>query len=116
MNTKPRVIKDFEKLDTAIQEQIKVVYPYGFSENLISFTDPKGRLVTALPFETDEKYYMIRMSQEEAVQLIINDDDYDDEGNLKPDAKDEYAEKYSELDYVTDNIPDEDEDEQDDED
>lgn len=53
---KPRVIKDFEKLDTHIQEQIKLAFPYGFSEDLIHFYNKEGKKVSALPFETDEKY------------------------------------------------------------
>ena len=36
-NQKPRVIKDFEKLDEGIQEQIKLENPDGFSTNLIFF-------------------------------------------------------------------------------
>ena len=38
MNTsKPRVIKDFDKLEPVIQEQIKLAYPEGFEQNLIHF-------------------------------------------------------------------------------
>ena len=37
MINKPRVIKDFEKLDIEIQEQIKLNYPYGFERHLIIF-------------------------------------------------------------------------------
>ena len=106
---KPRVIKDFEKLGTELQEQIKLVYPYGFSEDLISFTGKDGRLVSALPFETDEKYYLIRMTASEAQQLIEDDDDYDDDGMLKEGVKTEYVGKYSEIDYIADNIGDDDE-------
>ena len=55
-NSKPRIIKDFEKLDKHIQEQIKLVYPEGFSEHLVYYTNRDGNSVTALPFETDDKY------------------------------------------------------------
>lgn len=101
---KPRVIKDFEKLSTELQEQIKLVYPYGFSEDLITFTDKEGRLVSALPFETDEKYYLIRMTASEAQQIIEDDDDYDDDGMLKEGVKSEYVDKYAEIDYIAENI------------
>ncbi|OEK01550.1 hypothetical protein BFP97_08455 [Roseivirga sp. 4D4] len=107
-NTKPRVIKDFEKLDLAIQEQIKLEYPEGFEDNLISFTNQEGKRVSALPFETDEKYYLVRMTIEEAQQIIEDDDDYDDDGNLKDDIKEEYQDKHEEEDeehdpYADDN-------------
>ena len=71
---KPRVIKDFEKLDSAIQEQIKLVYPEGFSDYLVYYTNKDGFRVTALPFETDEKYYLVRMTivQAKATPFFYN--------------------------------------------
>ena len=59
---KLRVIQDFEKVGTDIQEQIKLVYPEGFSQHLIAYQNKENKTVYALPFETDEKYYMIRMT------------------------------------------------------
>jgi hypothetical protein len=52
-NTKPRVIKDFEKLETELQEQIKLAYPDGFYENLIlnifqTYKIPIGHLIFSL--------------------------------------------------------------------
>lgn len=105
---KLRVIKDYEKLDEDIQEQIKLIYPNGFSQFLISFTNREGKLVSALPFETDDKYYLVRMTLKEAKQIIDEDEDYDDDGNLKDETREEYEDKYSDLDYISDNIEDED--------
>ncbi|HAN00441.1 MAG TPA: hypothetical protein DCQ26_17750 [Marinilabiliales bacterium] len=104
---KPRVIKDFNKLEPELQEQIKLVYPYGFSDHLITFTNKDGLLVSALPFETDDKYYLLRMTEKEAIKIIEMDEDYDEEGNLKQGVKDEYEDKYADLDYLSDNISDE---------
>ena len=104
---KPRVIKDFNKLEPELQEQIKLVYPYGFSDHLITFTNKDGLLVSALPFETDDKYYLLRMTEKEAIKIIEMDEDYDEEGNLKQGVKDEYEDKYANLDYLSDNISDE---------
>jgi len=107
---KPRVIKDYEKLDEAIKEQIKLVYPNGFSQHLISFTNKDGLLVSALPFETDEKYYLVRMTSQEAIDIISEDDDYDDEGTLKDESREAYEDKYADLDYIPENIEEEEED------
>jgi len=101
---KPKVIKDYEKLDAATREQIKLVYPYGFSENLISFSSKNGKIITALPFETDEKYYLIKMSILEAEQIIEDDDDYNDDGDLKSSAKEGYEDKYGDLDYLSETM------------
>ncbi|MGE4288971.1 MAG: hypothetical protein AB7E36_09795 [Salinivirgaceae bacterium] len=105
---KPRVIKDFNKLESELQEQIKLTYPFGFSDHLITFTNKDGLLVSALPFETDEKYYLLRMTEREAIKIIEADEDYDDDGNLKQGVRDEYEEKYSDLDYLADSVADDD--------
>jgi hypothetical protein len=91
---KPRVIKDFDALDVAIQEQIKLFYPEGFYEHLIRFPNKEGKLVSALPFETEEKYYLVRMTVAQAQEIIEDDDDYGDDGTLRDDVRDEYEEKY----------------------
>jgi hypothetical protein len=107
---KIRVIKDFEKLSADIQEQIKLTYPNGFGPNLIRFTDKDGRLVSALPFETDEKYYLVRMNLIEANSIIEEDEDYDDDGILTEEAKKEYEDKYADKDYLFEEEEKEDDD------
>ncbi len=105
---KPKVIKDYNKLEKALQEQIKLVYSDGFADNLIHFFDKKGMKVTALPFETEDKYYMLRMTENEAIQIVDEDDDYNDDGFLKDEVKQDYEDKYADLDHVADQIPDDD--------
>ncbi|NBB89388.1 MAG: hypothetical protein GVX96_06365, partial [Bacteroidetes bacterium] len=46
MSAKPRIIKDYEKLPTEIQEQIKISYPHGYHKKLIQFTDARGAKVS----------------------------------------------------------------------
>jgi hypothetical protein len=111
---KPRVIKDYNKLDKDLQEQIKFVYADGFAENLIHFFDKNGVKVTALPFETEDKYYMLRMTENEAVQIVDEDDDFDDDGFLKDNVKQDYEDKYADLDHVADQISEEEEEDDDD--
>lgn len=108
IQNKPRIIKDFEKLDVSLQEQIKLLYPKGFSEHLITFNNREGKLVSALPFETDDHYYLIKMTAYEAQQIVDDDTDYDDDGILKDDVREDYEDKYSDLDYLKDNLADED--------
>lgn len=99
---KPRVVKDYEKLDVEIQEQIKLFYPLGFSRKLIKFTNAEGKLVSALPFETEEKYYLVRMTMQEALDIIEEDDDYNEDGNLRRSVKEEYEDKYDDDDMDMD--------------
>ena len=100
---KLRVIQDFEKVSTEIQEQIKLVYPNGFSQHLIEYTNKEGKIVFALPFETDEKIYMIRMSVKKAIQIIEDDDDYDSDGILKDEIKEKYEDEHSDVEYLSEN-------------
>lgn len=96
--SKPRVIKDFDKLDQQIQEQIKLAYQEGFEDFLITFQNKDGKRVSALPFEAKEKYYLVRMTVKEAQDIIEDDDDYDLDGFLKDDVKDKYEDKYANQD------------------
>ena len=98
--SKPRVIKDYDKLDPEIQEKIKLEYPSGYSESLIYFNNKEGKRVSALPFETEDKYYLVRMTIFEAEKIIEEDDDYDSTGSLKDSAKEEYESKYAEDDIL----------------
>jgi len=95
---KPRLITAFEKLDRSIQEQIKLEYPEGFSQHLIQFNNKDGDRVSALRFEMEDRVYLVKMSKVIAEQLIEDDEDYDDAGNLTEDAKLEYEDKYEDLD------------------
>lgn len=90
---KPRIVKDYEKLDKSIQEQIKLAYPYGFEDHLIKFNNKEGKSVSALPFEAETAYYLVRMTISEARDIIEEDDDYDEDGELTDDAKSEYEER-----------------------
>lgn len=100
--SKPKVIKDYDKLDPEIQEKIKLEYPSGYSESLIYFNNKDGKRVSALPFETEDKYYLVRMTIFEAEKIIEEDDDYDSTGSLKDSAKEEYESKYAEDDILAD--------------
>ncbi|MEM6398068.1 MAG: hypothetical protein AAF741_17085 [Bacteroidota bacterium] len=104
--SKPRVVKDFDKLDTSIQEQIKLNYPIGFSRHLVKFKNAQGDMVSALPFETEEKYYLVRMSIEKAKAIIAADDDYDEDGRLRDEVREDYEDKY-EDELEADEIGDE---------
>ncbi|RMF32452.1 MAG: hypothetical protein D6765_00330 [Bacteroidetes bacterium] len=104
---KPRIVKDYEKLPPEIQEQLKLAYPFGFSKHLISYKNKEGKNVSALPFETDEVYYLVRMTQNEARQIIADDEDFDEFGNLKESIREEYEDKYKDLSYMSNFISDE---------
>lgn len=92
-SSKPRVVKDYAKLDKQVKQQIKLNYPEGFEDHLIKFKNKDGNTVSALPFETSDYYYLIRMTISQAQEIIEDDDDYDDDGFLKEEVKEEYEEE-----------------------
>lgn len=108
--SKPRVVKDYDALDSEIQEQLRLSYPYGFDKHLITFKNQHGKFVSALPFETEDRYYLVRMTRAEAVNIILEDEAYDDDGNLKDDIKEELTEKYDDNIDVSDIISEDDDD------
>ncbi len=101
--SKLRVIKDYDKLDTEIVKQIEVTYPEGFTQHLIQITSKDGMLVSALPFETEDKIYLVRMT---AQNISFNSDSFDEK--LLDDATKEISD--AELDYLRDSDDNEDED------
>ena len=106
MSSKPRVVKDYDKLDESVLEQIKLAYPHGFKLNLINFKNAQGDTVSALPFETDDRYYLVRMTVKQAARFIEEDDDYDDDGRLKPKVRRSYEAKYDDDDDLGDDLED----------
>ena len=83
---KPKVIKDFLKLPEEMQEEILEKYPKGYSEHLILFTDKDGKYASALPYETEDKLYLLRMPKAQVQSKSEDDeddeDDTDDYGDL----------------------------------
>jgi len=104
--SKPRVVKDYEKLDEEVLTQVKLNYPYGFDKYLVTFVNAQGKIVSALPFETDDRFYLIRMTKAEAHEIMEEDEDYDDEGNLTDEAKDQLEQDHEDNMNEAEQIPD----------
>jgi hypothetical protein len=56
-----RIIKDFRNLPEEIREAIREKYPSGYYNDLITFTDKDKHIISALPYETEDISYMIKM-------------------------------------------------------
>ncbi|BDC99706.1 hypothetical protein [Persicobacter psychrovividus] len=95
---KLRVTKEYDKLSVELKEQLKLAYPAGFRNHLITFKGKDHQQVSALRFETEDKIYLIRMTSKQAVQIIDADPDYDDDGNLFDEVKEGYEEKHLDSD------------------
>ncbi|WP_109829291.1 hypothetical protein [Reichenbachiella versicolor] len=68
-SNKPHVIKDYSALDTSMQEKIRMKYPDGLEKHMIRFTNKEGVYSKALPFETEDRKYLIRMTSSMAKDI-----------------------------------------------
>ena len=110
---KKRVVKDYDALPEDIVRLVKMKYPTGYADHLVSYNDKEGKKVSALPFETDDTYYLIRMTILEAKRLVKEDVDYDEEGVLRQEFRDvevdeEFDGEGEEDDEMVDGTSDED--------
>ncbi len=58
---KKRIIKSYEQLSEDMVEKLKEKYPDGYEDRTITFTNPRGEIEVAIPFETEEIYYLIKL-------------------------------------------------------
>ena len=58
---KRRVIKDFNSLSEETREEIRKQYPHGYLNHIITFFNKDKQLISALPYETEEISYLIKM-------------------------------------------------------
>lgn len=95
--SKPRVITEFEKLEIELKQLIKLSHPHGFEKKLISFKNHKKHLISALPYETEDRHFLIKMTREKANSIILADEDYNENGILKAAVKEAYEKDYKNL-------------------
>ncbi len=86
--SKKRIVKDYDALAEDIVRLVKMKYPGGYADHLVTYSDKEGKKVSALPFEADDAYYLIRMTILEAKRLVKEDVDYDDDGQLRENFSD----------------------------
>lgn len=79
---KKKVIKDYNSLPEAIREEIREEYPQGFITHLINFVGKDKQLISALPFETDDISYLIKMPS--SLHLEEKEDETGDPGETLP--------------------------------
>jgi len=65
---KKRIIKSYEQLSEEMVERLKAKYPDGYEEKTITFTNPRGEIEVAIPFETEDIYYLIKLPRTNAAE------------------------------------------------
>ena len=79
--SKKRLVTSFKNLSQELQDAVKELYPLGFSDAMMRVDTPKGDFFYAVPFETDEISYLVKIDVK--IDDISEEEDdkdyYDDE-------------------------------------
>lgn len=73
---KKRIIKSYEKLTPDLQDLLNEIYPYGYSNQLIRLTNSQGENYFAVPLETDDTVYMVKVHIDKVKKQKNADDEF----------------------------------------
>lgn len=70
---KKHIVTSFHNLTPELQEAVKAKYPLGFTDVMIRVDKPNGDFFYAVPYDTDETAYMVK------VDVKVDDNSHDDD-------------------------------------
>lgn len=105
-SNKPRVIKNFEKLDEKMRNLIEETFPDGYTNRIETLDIGGGKFMSALRIETDDFIYLIKFPVKENLDLDAEDLGGDDEMDLTGGEDIEEEEEDDEVEKPTDNFDD----------
>lgn len=78
---KKRVVVDYRNITDDIIELLTEKYPYGYEDDIIKFKNAKGETVSAVPCETEDTKYLIKVGAEleKKVDAYLEDNEEDDD-------------------------------------
>lgn len=78
---KKRIVTSFHNLTPELQEAVKAFYPFGYAEAMMRIDKPNGDFLYAVPFETEEVAYLVKIDVkiDDKVHEEDDKDYYDDE-------------------------------------
>lgn len=83
MNTKKKSVVSFKNLPPELQDAVKKFYPLGYAEQMIRVDKGPGDFFYAVPFETDEISYLVKID----VKIDSKVDDEEDKDYYDDDIK-----------------------------
>lgn len=93
---KRRSVVSFANLPEELQEEVKKLYPHGYNDAMMRIEKPNGDFFYAVPFETDEVSYLVK--------VVVKIDDHIEEDE----DKDYYSDDLKGADEFADNDEEED--------
>ena len=90
---KKHIVTSYRNLSLEMQEAVKEKYPLGFTEAMIRVDKPNGDFFYAVPFDTDEVAYLVKIDVkiDDNAQEEDEKDYYDDEIKGADDLQDDNA-------------------------
>lgn len=76
---KKHIVTSFHNLTPEMQEAVKEKYPLGFTDSMIRVDKPNGGFFYAVPFDTDDVAYMIKIDVKIDDSAQDDDKDYYDD-------------------------------------
>ena len=86
--TKKHIVTSFHNLSVEMQEAVREQYPPGFSDAMMRIDKPNGDFFYAVPFDTEEIAYLVK------IDVKIDDNSQDD------DDKDYYDDEIKGADEI----------------
>ena len=88
---KKRLVASFNNLPLDLQEAVKAFYPIGFADAMIRVDKPNGDFFYAVPYETDDISYLVKIDVK--IDDVSDEDDdkeyYDDDIKGADDIQDD---------------------------
>ena len=72
-NAQKRLVVSFNNLPAELQEALKAAHPAGFADVMMRIPKPNGEFFFAVPFETEEISYLVK------IDVKIDDTNPDDD-------------------------------------
>ena len=104
-SAKKRLVVSFNNMAPELQEEVKAAYPLGYTDYMMRIDKPNGDFFFAVPFETEEISYLVKIDVK--IDDASTDDDdkdyYDDDLKgadelANDDSDDEPADDNSDFD------------------
>ena len=81
--TKKHIVTSFHNLSVEMQEAVREQYPLGFSDAMMRIDKPNGDFFYAVPFDTEEIAYLVKID----VKIDDNSQDDDDKAYYDDEIK-----------------------------
>ena len=76
-----KVIVDYKNVPDEVLQMLADKYPHGYNKAIVKFKNAKGETVSAVPIETEETSFLVKVStQLQSMVDKMDADDFDDLG------------------------------------